>query len=160
MKSSPPPSTGTQTANSCCADRGDQPTRRRLCTVQSDAYRGERERAKNWLRRHDLAYGEARNGMCVTLRLLRSWGPPISGSRLWFAGQKFSRNHEAIKVTWDEAGTKLQPRPSLEAWSWRSGALEMKDHHSYLIMAMRVNTRAAVDSWRCLRLWLYSNSHY
>lgn len=26
---------------------------------------------------------------------------------LWFAGQKFSGNHEPIKITWDAAGSKV-----------------------------------------------------
>ena len=26
---------------------------------------------------------------------------------LWFGGKKFSRNHEPIKVTWDDAGAKM-----------------------------------------------------
>jgi len=27
---------------------------------------------------------------------------------LWFGGRKFSRNHEPIKVTWNEEGTKVR----------------------------------------------------
>ncbi len=26
---------------------------------------------------------------------------------LWFAGNKFSRNHEPVAVAWDESGTKV-----------------------------------------------------
>jgi len=28
---------------------------------------------------------------------------------LWFAGEKFSRNHEPIKVVWEDAGAKMEP---------------------------------------------------
>ena len=27
---------------------------------------------------------------------------------LWFAGEKFSGNHEPISVTWDDEGTKVK----------------------------------------------------
>ena len=79
---------------------------KRLCTVQSDLTRvkdsemqlfkqsrGWRKRSKKWF-------------IC-TFEVRAIVAPADLRFELWFAGQRYSRNHDAIKVLWDDSGTNL-----------------------------------------------------
>ncbi|KAH8898753.1 hypothetical protein GQ53DRAFT_710631 [Thozetella sp. PMI_491] len=84
------------------------PDAKKLCTVQSDLS-GVTTNELELRKQSRSCFRKGKKWYVCSFEVRAIVAPADLRFELWFAGQKFSRNHEPIKVTWDEAGTKLEP---------------------------------------------------
>jgi hypothetical protein len=78
-----------------------------LCIVKSDLTGVQKAELELRRQARGSCLGRGKKYYVCSFEVRAIVAPADLRFELWFAGVRFSGNHEPIKVTWDEAGTNL-----------------------------------------------------